>query len=81
MKRFSKLNFLAWLGLFDRRFNYETGRFEKSASALFKCYLALFLRMAFALRLCFSSFFDRQDPIQLIIGAYLKNKLTYELTS
>lgn len=68
MKQFSKLKFLGLLGLVDRRFNFETGRFEKSASALFNCYLALFLRITFALRLCFSSFYDREDPIQLIIG-------------
>ena len=68
MKKFNKLNFLALLGFVDRKFNYDTNCFEKSTSALLCSYLALVLRMTFALRLIFSVFFDRQDPIQLVIG-------------
>ena len=68
MKKFNKLDFLTLLGLVDRKFNYETGRFEKSTGTFFKACFVFLIRITFCLRLIFSAFFEREDSIQLIIG-------------
>lgn len=70
---FSKLNLLASCGLLDRKFNFETLQFESSLRHLLWSYLVLIVQETYILSLYWSTFFEREDPIQLLIGSLVRN--------
>lgn len=69
MKKFNKIRFLEFIGLLDKRLNYKSLRFESSAYLRFKSYLILFYQLSFILKFFVSTFFKKDDIVQLAIGS------------
>lgn len=67
-KEFSKIKFLQTWCLLNRRFNYDTLKFEPSWWLRLRCYIITFFKATLPLKLIVSLFFEREDEIQLVIG-------------
>ena len=68
MKRFSKIQFLDSVGFLRSRFNDEVGEFERSAYVNFKSNLIMLLKVILLLKIYISTWFKREDLVQLWIG-------------
>lgn len=68
MKKFNKLKLLEFVGFLSGRLNRETLQFEKSYYLTFKVYLILLVNASLPLKLYVSTFFERENSIQLWIG-------------
>ena len=67
--KFSKLDFLNTCGLLDRKFNFETLRFEGSLRQRLGSYLGLVSHVKIFLSFYVSTLYERHDNIQLLIGS------------
>ena len=65
MKQFKKVKFFSSTGLLSSGFNYETLKFERSAYFRMKCYANTLLKVTFTLKIFVSTFYARENPIQL----------------
>ena len=77
MKKFNKIKFLESVGLLDQRFNFERLKFESSLYLRLKSYLILVYQLSFILKFFVSTFFEKEDIVQLWIGSpfnYLDGK-------
>lgn len=76
-KKFDKIKFLQTWCLLNRRFNYDTLKFEKSWSLRLRCYLITFIKITMPLKLIVSMFFEQKDEIQLLIGTWLDTEMMF----
>lgn len=68
MEKFSKLRVMQWLGLLNRRFDFQRLTLEDSLICQFRVAIHAFLISSFALKVYASKFWPREDPIQLYLG-------------
>lgn len=69
MKKFDKIQFFEFIGLLDKRLDKESLQFKSSLYLRLKSYLILFYQLSFILKFFVSTFFEREDIIQLWIGS------------
>lgn len=80
MKKFNKIQFLESVGLLNKRFNFKRLKFECSPYLLLRSYLILLYQLSFILKFFVSTFFKKEDIVQLWIGSplnYLDGKLNH----
>ena len=70
MKEFSKIKFLQTHCLLNRKFNYETLKFEQNWPLRLRCYFVTFLEVTIPLKVAMGPLFERENEIQLWIGEF-----------
>ena len=69
MKKFNKLRFLQWLGLFRYRFDFEKLEFQEAWQYRVRAALLTSLFSTFGLKIYLTKFWPNYDPKQLLIGS------------
>ena len=65
MRKFNKIDFLTSVGFLNARYNPDSQKFERSVYVRLKCYLHILLETLLPIKIFFSAFYEREDPIQL----------------
>lgn len=63
---------MQWLGLLDRRFDYEKLKFEKSVKLRFRAAFLTLLFCSYELKIYVTKFWPREDIKQLYLGFVMK---------